>query len=98
MGCVWGNQGEVRALLQRAGGVMLSSNYSLYANMSRRMMAVLVGFAPEQEIYSIDECFLRFAGFDRWDLASHARRLREQVRQWTGIPVGGGDWPHQDAR
>jgi len=84
---------EVRGLLQRANGVMLSSNYSLYADMSRRMMAVIAGFAPEQEIYSIDECFLRFAGFDHWDLEAHARRLRKQVRQWTGLPVGVGIGP-----
>lgn len=81
---------EIRTLLAHHQGIALSSNYSLYADMSRRMMAVIAGFAPEHEIYSIDECFLRFTGFEHWDLTVLGRRLREQVRQWTGLPVGVG--------
>ncbi len=46
---------EVRDLLAQNRGVALSSNYSLYADMSRRLMAVIGQFSPEQEIYSIDE-------------------------------------------
>jgi DNA polymerase V len=81
---------EVRDTLARHGGVALSSNYTLYADMSRRMMEVIGDYSPEQEIYSIDESFLRFSGFRHWDLTEHGRRLRRQVRQWTGIPVGIG--------
>ncbi|MEW5786454.1 MAG: Y-family DNA polymerase [Pseudomonadota bacterium] len=84
---------QIRELLARHGGVALSSNYVLYGDMSRRMMSVVAHYSPEQEVYSIDECFLRFAGFGHWDLTAHARRLRAQVRQWTGIPVGVGIGP-----
>jgi DNA polymerase V len=73
--------------------VALSSNYELYADMSRRMMSLIGQYAPEQEIYSIDESFLRFRGFRDWDLTTHGIRLRQQVRQWTGIPVGVGIGP-----
>ena len=84
---------RIRDLLARHGGVALSSNYALYADMSRRMMSVIARYSPEQEVYSIDESFLRFAGFGRWDLTGHGLRLRQQVRQWTGIPVGVGIGP-----
>ena len=53
---------EIRELLERQGGLALSSNYTLYADMSRRLMAIIGQFSPEQEIYSIDECFPRFDG------------------------------------
>ena len=84
---------EVRELLEQNRGVALSSNYTLYADMSRRLMAVIGQFSPEQEIYSIDESFLRFAGFDHWDLTAHGRTLRGRVLRWTGLPVGVGIGP-----
>lgn len=84
---------EVRELMGRCGGIALSSNYELYADMSRRMMGVIGQFCPEQEVYSIDESFLCFRGFRNWDLTSHAEALRNRVRQWTGIPVGVGIGP-----
>lgn len=84
---------EVRDLLQRNSGVALSSNYTLYADMSRRMMSVIGRYSPEQEVYSIDESFLRFTGFNHWDLTQHGAKMRAEVRQWTGIPVGVGIGP-----
>jgi DNA polymerase V len=81
---------QIRDLLKRHGGLALSSNYTLYADMSRRMMSVIAHYSPEQEVYSIDESFLRFTGFKHWDLTAHGIRMRNQVRQWTGIPVGVG--------
>jgi DNA polymerase V len=90
MGAPWF---QVRELLQSHGGIALSSNYTLYADMSRRMMSVIGAFSPEQEVYSIDESFLRFTGFGQWDLTSLGIRMRQTVRQWTGIPVGVGIGP-----
>ena len=81
---------EVRELLEENRGVALSSNYTLYADMSRRLMTIIGQFSPEQEVYSIDESFLRFAGFDHWDLTEHARALRARVLRWIGLPVGVG--------
>ncbi|MCB1949835.1 MAG: DNA polymerase V subunit UmuC, partial [Nitrosomonas sp.] len=51
---------QVQALARKHGVIALSSNYTLYADMSNRMMTVLGQFAP-QEIYSIDESFLHFS-------------------------------------
>lgn len=73
--------------LERRGLIALSSNYTLYADMSARMMSLAAQFCPRQEVYSIDESFLEFEGFSRYQLTDHCRQLRERVRKWIGIPV-----------
>lgn len=73
--------------LERRGLIALSSNYTLYADMSARMMSVAAQFCPRQEVYSIDESFLEFDGFSHYKLTDHCRQLRDRVRQWIGIPV-----------
>ena len=71
------------------GVVVRSSNYTLYEDMSARVMRVLGDFTPDLEVSSIDEVFLGFGGFgDR--LEAHAGELRRTVLQWTGIPVSVG--------
>ena len=77
---------------RKAGVIVGSSNYTLYGDMSARVMRVLFDFTPDLEVYSIDEAFLNLAGFeDR--LEPHARQLRATVLQWTGIPVSVGIAP-----
>jgi DNA polymerase V len=78
---------KMRDLANRHGIVALSSNYALYADMSNRMMSVLGQYSPDQEIYSIDECFLGLDGFDNYDLVAYGQAMRQRVRQWVGIPV-----------
>src|SRR5262245_6555410 len=80
---------QVRHLQRSAGLVPLSANFELYGDMSNRMMTLAAACAPRQEIYSIDECFLDFAGV-RDDLSQRARGLRAQVLQWTGLPTSVG--------
>ena len=77
---------KLRDLAKQHGIVAKSSNYTLYADMSQRMHSVIGQFAPEQEIYSIDETFLDLTGFRR-DLVEYGLQIRQRVRQWTGIPV-----------
>ena len=72
---------------------VFSSNYPLYGDMSRRVMEVLKQFTPQVEVYSIDEAFLQFAGFDHYDLDTYARQMRKRVRKWTGMPVSIGMGP-----
>ena len=105
-GCVIARSNEAKALgiemgapwhLNRdkfsdAGVFVKSSNYTLYGDMSARVMKTLLSFSPVLEIYSIDEAFLGLEGFgDR--LEDHARTLRATVLQWTGIPVSVGIAP-----
>lgn len=79
----------IRAKLPDAGVVALSANFTLYGDMSNRMMSLAAGLGPAQEIYSIDECFVDLAGI-RGDLAARAELLRARIRQWIGVPCGIG--------
>ena len=73
---------------------VFSSNYELYGDMSRRVMNTLANFSPEIEIYSIDECFMKFKGFDEFfDLQSYGVQMGRTVRRNTGIPVSIGFAP-----
>jgi DNA polymerase V len=78
---------QLRDLARQHGIVALSSNYELYADLSNRMMGVLAAYSPEQEIYSIDECFLGLSGFENYDLIDYGSQMRQKVRQCVGIPV-----------
>ncbi len=80
---------EVADLIKKHDIQVFSSNYTLYADMSRRVMETLATFTPEIEIYSIDEAFLNLAGF-KSPLAGYARQIQRTVRQWTGMPVSIG--------
>lgn len=66
---------------------VFSSNYALYADMSNRVMNILKKFNPDVEIYSIDEAFLYFKGFDRFDLVQYAREIKQEIYKITKIPV-----------
>ena len=72
---------------------VFSSNYPLYGDMSQRVMDVLRQFTPEVEVYSIDEAFLHFEGFQHCDMEVYAQQMRKRVRKWTGMPVSIGLGP-----
>ncbi len=69
---------------------VFSSNYALYGDMSNRVMQTLQTFTPDIEIYSIDEAFLQFKGFDFFNLYSIGKEIRCTVTKNTGIPVSVG--------
>ncbi|QXP72862.1 Y-family DNA polymerase [Tenacibaculum sp. AHE15PA] len=66
---------------------VLSSNYPLYGDMSARVMKTLEQFSPDIEVYSIDEAFLQFKGFENYNLQEYGTQIRSRVLQWTGIPT-----------
>ncbi|MGC0151068.1 Y-family DNA polymerase [Chromobacterium vaccinii] len=76
---------EIAGLCRRHGVTVFSSNYALYGDMSRRMMAILAEHAPGQEVYSIDECFLDLSGVAEPEAL--ARRMRDSVQRRIGIPT-----------
>ena len=76
---------EIAELCRRHQVTVFSSNFALYSNLSNRMMAILGRWGIEQEIYSIDECFLMLDGIG--DLKAHAARMRADVLQKIGIPT-----------
>lgn len=80
---------RVRELARKEGVAVFSSNYTLYGDMSRRVMECLARFSPEMEVYSIDEAFLS-VGEAAGNPLEYGMRVRDTVRRWTGIPVSVG--------
>ncbi|STQ91000.1 Y-family DNA polymerase [Iodobacter fluviatilis] len=76
---------QIRDLIAQHGVVVLSSNYALYGDLSRRVMSILGRYSPLQEIYSIDESFLDLTGFSR--VTAYCHTLKNDIKQRTGIPV-----------
>lgn len=84
---------KIRDLCRRERVAVFSSNYTLYGDMSRRLNHIYQAWAPEIEVYSIDESFLDIAGIADGDRTTYARDLRSTVRRWTGIPTCVGIGP-----
>ena len=84
---------QEKARLAEIGCRVFSSNYTLYADMSRRVMATLETFTPDVEVYSIDEAFLSIPtppgtpAHARAAVEAWGRTVAARVQQWTGIPV-----------
>ena len=76
---------KLKDIAKKHGIIALSSNYTLYADLSNRVMRLLTQFSPNMEVYSIDECFLELTGMDA--LSRHGQRMRQAVKQCVGIPV-----------
>lgn len=86
MGAPWF---QIRHMEDSDGLVALSANFTLYGDMSDRMMSLAAGLGPTQEIYSIDESFIGLQGV-RGDLTKRAHAIRARINQWVGIPCGVG--------
>ena len=81
---------QIRPLLRAHHVQVFSSNYTLYGDMSQRVMETLDPFSPDLEIYSIDEAFLSLSGFTARNLTEYGRIIRATVKRWTGLPVSVG--------
>ena len=78
---------KMEELAKQHGIIAFSSNYTLYGDLSARVMSILSDFSPKQEIYSIDECFLDLDGFEPQTLMAYGQRIRQTVKHNVGIPV-----------
>ena len=81
---------KAKKIIEKNNVKVFSSNYSLYGDISQRVMEILLGFSPEVEIYSIDEAFLNFKGFKNHELLTYCKHIRQTIKQWVGIPVSIG--------
>ena len=81
---------EYKNLFIQKNVAVFSSNYALYADMSTRVMNVLSRYCPDVEIYSIDEAFLEFKGFNHFEMQSYLENVKNTVFRITGIPVSIG--------
>ncbi|RLQ84976.1 Y-family DNA polymerase [Notoacmeibacter ruber] len=77
---------KMRDVIERHGIRVFSSNYTLYGDMSRRVVDTIGGFSPRFEVYSIDETFVDLSGFGERMIAQ-ASDMRQEVRERTGIPT-----------
>lgn len=83
---------EVAHLERKGLLTVFSSNYELYADMSRRMMDTIASLVPRFEVYSIDECFADLTGLPD-DPTCLGQRIRARVEQWVGLPTCVGIGP-----
>lgn len=82
---------QIKDLVSSHGVAVFSSNYTLYGDMSGRVMSMLAELSPEIEVYSIDEAFVNLDGIR--DLESIGRKMVSGVTRGTGIPVSLGVAP-----
>ena len=78
---------QVQHLIKRHKIQLFSSNYTLYADMSNRVMQCLEHYTPQLEIYSIDESFLDLTGVCPRDAIAYGHKIKQTVQCNTGIPV-----------
>jgi len=83
---------QIKHLIKRHQIHLFSSNYTLYADLSSRVMQSLEAYSPHLEVYSIDESFLDLTGLcshtsSRRNSIDYALQIKAEVFQNTGIPV-----------
>ena len=81
---------KARNIIIKNNVQVLSSNYSLYGDISRRVMRTLKRFNSKIEVYSIDEAFLDLSNFSDKEVKDVGKEIRNTVLQWTGIPTSIG--------
>lgn len=84
---------QVKEIIQQNKVDLFSANHQLYSDMSRRVMETLRSHVPSIEVYSIDEAFIDFSGFDTESLQKRGVELSRIVKRNTGIPVSIGIAP-----
>ena len=80
---------EVKNIIKRGGVKVFSSNYPLYGSMSKRVMGILHQSAPEVEVYSIDEAFLKL---EFWEgtldvVLDYGHDLRQKILKCVHLPT-----------
>ena len=82
---------QIKHLVKKHDIAVYSTNFTLYGDMSTRVMSVLSGLVPDMEIYSVDEAFLNLSGIN--DLDVYCRHIVDTTTKCTGIPVSLGVAP-----
>lgn len=81
---------QIKDIVQQHNVLVLSSNYAMYAEMSRRFHTILGSYVTDEEVepYSIDECFVDFSAYEKnFDLEKVGQQMRQQIWKWLGLPV-----------
>jgi len=99
-GCVISRSNEAKAFIpmgapafqyekifREKGVEVFSANFTLYGDLSSRMMNLIARHVPEMEIYSIDEAFMKLEGFRPEELSARMQEMKKQIRKQIGIPL-----------
>lgn len=81
---------QIKDIVQQHNVIVLSSNYAMYAEMSRRFHTILASYVTDEEVepYSIDECFVDFTAYEKnFDLEKVGHDMRAKIWKWLGLPV-----------
>ncbi|EPF6050686.1 DNA polymerase thumb domain-containing protein [Acinetobacter baumannii] len=81
---------QIKDIVQQYNVIVLSSNYAMYAEMSRRFHTILASYVTAEEVepYSIDECFVDFTAYEKnFDLEKVGHDMRAKIWKWIGLPV-----------
>lgn len=81
---------QIKDIVRKHNVIVLSSNYVMYAEMSRRFHRILASYVTEEEVepYSIDECFVDFTAYEKnFDLEKVGHDMRAKIWKWIGLPV-----------
>jgi len=81
---------KVEKIVKKNNVKVFSTNFSLYGDISRRVMKTLKQFSPQMEVYSIDEAFLDLSSIKKENLLEHSYKIRKTILKWTGIPTSIG--------
>ena len=81
---------KYKELFQKNRVQVFSSNFTLYGDISNRVMSIISRFVPDVEVYSIDEAFIKFDGFSEEETNKKCKDIIDTILKWTGIPVSIG--------
>ncbi|MCW8472340.1 Y-family DNA polymerase [Fluoribacter gormanii] len=84
---------KIKSLCKQHGVHAFSSNYTLYGNISHRVMCTIEESWPHLEIYSIDEAFLDLSSLPSAFHDSFCEQLQKKILKHTGIPTSIGIGP-----
>jgi len=81
---------KYKEVFQKNKVQIFSSNFTLYGDISNRVMSIISRYVPDVEIYSIDEAFIKFDGFSKEEANEKCSDIIKTILKWTGIHVSIG--------
>ena len=81
---------QIQGLVDKEGVICFSSNFSLYGDLSDRVMSIIRQHTSRFEQYSIDECFFNIDHVPAGQQKAYCEKLVKAIRQGVGIPISIG--------
>ena len=78
---------KIKHIINKHNINVFSTNFSLYGDMSKRVINTISTFDIKMEIYSIDEVFLDISEFKYHEINDFLNEIKNKILKWTGIPV-----------